>query len=214
MSSPTSPTTSCPDLLADLGGHDQDALERALRAADRETSRPTVIFAYTIKGWRLPFAGDSINHSALLRAEQVEALSGPLGADPDDPWAAFRGRLGGGSAVPAAAGASSGSTRPPGRSRPRSAPADAEPDVRIPASTSTQQTFGDTLATLARDATVGPRLVTAAPDVAVSTNLGGWINRAGVFAADRPARARTRRSGRSTGRWARPAATSSSASAR
>lgn len=187
------PDDDLPELLADLGGHDQDALERALRAADRETDRPTVVFAYTIKGWHLPFAGDSINHSALLRAEQIEALSGPLGADPDDPWAAFatdsaedrlcrrrRRDLGFGAPVTPIA--------------PSGMPAGVDPDVRIPARTSTQQTFGDTLATLARDAAIGPRLVTAAPDVAVSTNLGGWINRAGVFAtADRPDATETKR---------------------
>ena len=175
------PDADLPDLLADLGGHDQDELHRALRAADRETGRPTVLFAYTIKGWRLPFAADSINHSALLRAEQIEALSGPLGADPADPWAAFaedspedrlcaqrRRELGYGSPARAIA--------------PRAMPTIIEPDVRIPARTSTQQMFGDTLAGLARDLQIGSRLVTAAPDVAVSTNLGGWINRAGVFA--------------------------------
>jgi pyruvate dehydrogenase E1 component len=175
--------TELPDLLADLGGHDQAALEHALRAADRERTRPTVLFAYTIKGWRLPFAGDSINHSALLQAQQVEALSGPLGADPGDPWAAFpddsaahrlcmRRRRDLGPAGLARA-------IEPVASRPAVAP-----EVRIAPTTSTQQTFGDTLASLARDPTLGPRLVTAAPDVAVSTNLGGWINRAGVFAAE------------------------------
>jgi pyruvate dehydrogenase E1 component len=30
---------------------------------------------------------------------------------------------------------------------------------------------------------IGRRIVTAAPDVSVSTNLGGWINKVGVFAA-------------------------------
>jgi pyruvate dehydrogenase E1 component len=177
------PDPKLPGLLADLGGHDLDVLDRALRAADRETGRPTVLFAYTIKGWRLPFAGDSVNHSALLRAEQIDALSEPLGADPSDPWAGFaegspEGRL---------AGRRRQELGYDDRSRdisPSDMPALAAPDVRIPARTSTQQTFGDTLAALARDAETGPRLVTAAPDVAVSTNLGGWINRAGVFAPD------------------------------
>jgi pyruvate dehydrogenase E1 component len=54
-------------------------------------------------------------------------------------------------------------------------------DLRIPDKASSQQAFGDAMAALAREPVVGPRIVTAAPDVAVSTNLGGWINRAGVF---------------------------------
>jgi pyruvate dehydrogenase E1 component len=177
------PDAELPDLLADLGGHDQDELERALRAADRETGRPTVVFAYTIKGWRLPFAGDSINHSALLRAEQLDALAEPLGADPADPWAAFAE----GSPEHRLCGRRRrelGYGLPPTAISPAAMPAFIEPDVRIGAKASTQQTFGDTLAALARDPDVGQRLVTAAPDVAVSTNLGGWINRAGVFAPE------------------------------
>jgi pyruvate dehydrogenase E1 component len=71
---------------------------------------------------------------------------------------------------------------PPRTITPASAPSLTPPDVRIPAAASSPQAFGDTMAALARDPTVGSRLVTAAPDVAVSTSLGGWINRAGVFA--------------------------------
>ena len=40
------------------------------------------------------------------------------------------------------------------------------------------------LVELAREQGVGERVVTAAPDVSVSTNLGGWINRVGVFGVD------------------------------
>jgi pyruvate dehydrogenase E1 component len=172
-----------PRLIGDLGGHDQLELERAFRGADAERTRPTVIFAYTIKGWRLPFAGDSLNHSAHLGADQVEQLGRDLDIDPDDVWAGFepgspearlasRRRHELGYDVP----------RPP--ISPTKTPAIATPDVRIAAATSTQQAFGDTLAALARDAEIGGRIVTAAPDVAVSTNLGGWINRAGVFATN------------------------------
>jgi pyruvate dehydrogenase E1 component len=175
------PDDELPALLADLGGHDQAELEAALRSSDAERSRPTVIFAYTIKGWRLPFAGDSLNHSALLGAEQVATLASALGVDADDPWAGFasastEGRL------CARRRRDLGYAAAPSPILPATAPALAVPDVRIAAATSTQQAFGDTLAALARDPEVGGRLVTAAPDVAVSTNLGGWINRAGVFA--------------------------------
>ena len=170
-----------PSLLADLGGHDLDELERTLRAADRERDRPTVLFAYTIKGWRLPFAGDSLNHSAMLTAPQVEALAPTLGADAADPWAAFDGESPEGRLC-ARRREELGYRRARPEILPANAPTITAPDVRIPDATSTQQAFGDTLAALARDPDVGPRIVTAAPDVAVSTSLGGWINRAGVFA--------------------------------
>src|SRR5688572_27690653 len=71
----------------DLGGHDLGKLIEAYRAVQHD--RPTVIFAYTIKGWSLPIEGHPENHSALLTNEQFEQLSGQLGADPADPWAPF-----------------------------------------------------------------------------------------------------------------------------
>jgi pyruvate dehydrogenase E1 component len=49
---------------------------------------------------------------------------------------------------------------------------------------STQETFGRLLTRLADVPEVAERLVTTSPDVSVSTNLGGWINKMGVFDAD------------------------------
>jgi pyruvate dehydrogenase E1 component len=48
---------------------------------------------------------------------------------------------------------------------------------------STQQGFGLILSELARsDEPLAERIVTTSPDVTVSTNLGGWVNRRGLFA--------------------------------
>jgi pyruvate dehydrogenase E1 component len=48
---------------------------------------------------------------------------------------------------------------------------------------STQQGFGLVLNELARgDTELAARIVTASPDVTVSTNLGAWVNRRGLFA--------------------------------
>ena len=47
--------------------------------------------------------------------------------------------------------------------------------------TSSQEAFGRVLVQLGRDPQLAARMVTASPDVAVSTNLGGWINAQGVF---------------------------------
>ena len=50
-------------------------------------------------------------------------------------------------------------------------------------SESTQQAFGRFWVDLAREAPeVAARVVTVSPDVGTSTNLGGWINKAGIFA--------------------------------
>ena len=53
-------------LVQNLGGHDLGVLLDAYRACDAETDRPSVVFAYTVKGWGLPIAGDPLNHAALL----------------------------------------------------------------------------------------------------------------------------------------------------
>src|SRR3989454_167367 len=47
---------------------------------------------------------------------------------------------------------------------------------------STQRAFGQILTSLARRAPdIAARVVTVSPDVSVSTNLGGWINKVGVW---------------------------------
>src|ERR687889_2254949 len=79
-----------PDLRAlvrTLGGHDLDALGEAFTAID--DTRPTVIFAYTVKGHGLATEGHPQNHSSLLTVEQLGQLADRVGADVDAPWARF-----------------------------------------------------------------------------------------------------------------------------
>ncbi|MBX3029794.1 MAG: pyruvate dehydrogenase [Chloroflexi bacterium] len=170
-----------PRLLADLGGHDIESLVRVLDQADADRDRPSVVFAYTIKGWMLPFAGDPLNHSAMLTADQVAALAPALGVDADDPWAAFPTGSDESRLLSARGAALRARTHPRTPVAPIVAPDDV--DIRIAPKTSTQQVLGDALAALGRVESIGPRIVTASPDVSVSTNLGGWINRVGVFSA-------------------------------
>ncbi|MGH3993752.1 MAG: pyruvate dehydrogenase, partial [Pseudonocardiaceae bacterium] len=73
--------------IRDLGGHDLESLLDAYRETDAVRDQPSVVFAYTIKGWQLPTEGHPANHSALLSGQQFEALGGRLGADPAQPWA-------------------------------------------------------------------------------------------------------------------------------
>jgi pyruvate dehydrogenase E1 component len=171
-----------PDLLAtfrDLGGHDLGALVDGYRQADAVRDRPSVVFAYTIKGWRLPTEGHPANHSALLSVEQFAELAGELGTAAQDPWAGFAP----GSPEAELCAATARRLR---REPPRRVPA---PDV--PASLgrrhrgreSTQQAFGRFWVDLEREAPeVAARAVTVSPDVGTSTNLGGWINKVGIFA--------------------------------
>ena len=63
-----------------------------------------------------------------------------------------------------------------------SSPAIAAPEDR---ELSTQAGFGKILDELAKsEAEIADRIVTTSPDVTVSTNLGPWVNRRGLFARD------------------------------
>ncbi|HUG14686.1 MAG TPA: 1-deoxy-D-xylulose-5-phosphate synthase N-terminal domain-containing protein, partial [Thermomicrobiales bacterium] len=83
------PDEELPGLLANLGGHDLGDLITAIEEALAPSDRPTVLFAYTIKGWGLPFAGDALNHSALLNPNQLEPVRDALGVAAGEEWARF-----------------------------------------------------------------------------------------------------------------------------
>jgi pyruvate dehydrogenase E1 component len=138
-----------------------------------------------MKGWGLPFAGDPLNHSALLSPAQIETLRQQLCVPAGDDWPCFapdtpEGKL----CRETAARLYPRGPRPPVAAppvRPSDVP-DALP-TRVPPSTSTQEVFGNALVELARlGGSLAERIVTASPDVTISTNLGGWVNRTGVWA--------------------------------
>ena len=74
------------ELVTDLGGHDVTAMLDAYAQCDAVTDRPSVVFAYTVKGWGLPTAGNPRNHSALLTCEQIDALREKLGVERESEW--------------------------------------------------------------------------------------------------------------------------------
>src|SRR5579875_3744541 len=162
--------------IRDLGGHDLGDLLDAYRAVDPE--RPTAILAWTIKGYGLPTEGHPSNHSALLDQAQFAQLAERVGADPSRPWA----RPPAGSAEERmCAEAAARLARPPApAAAPPPPPADTGRQHR--GTGSTQGALGRLLLDLSRSAPeVAARVVTTSPDVASSTNLGGWINKAGVY---------------------------------
>jgi pyruvate dehydrogenase E1 component len=162
----------------DLGGHDLQALLEAYRATDAVRDRPSVVFAYTIKGWSLPTEGHPSNHSALLNDEQLADLAAQLGASVDEPWAAFA--EGSAEATLCDAVAARLARESVERHAPPAVPAQMH---RAHAGVaSTQQALGRLFVDLAHEAPeVAEHVVTVSPDVASSTNLGGWINRSGIW---------------------------------
>jgi pyruvate dehydrogenase E1 component len=164
-------------LVQNLGGHDLGTLLETYRSCDAVSDRPSIVFAYTVKGWGLPIAGDPLNHAALLTASQVAAFRERLGLTYETEWDRFDS-AGAAGRLCAAVGGEINNVPPAPR-----------PAVSIPISTgvltskpvSTQESFGRILTSLGNVADVARRLVTTSPDVSVSTNLGGWINKMGVF---------------------------------
>jgi pyruvate dehydrogenase E1 component len=161
-------------LVADVGGHDLDAILEAFEEAAKPRPGPCVILADTIKGWGLPFAGDPMNHGALLTAAQIQELAAALGIAAGQEWAGFP-------ADSPEARYIASRERASERPAPLGAPDLPEAlEERYPDSTSTQEAFGRVLGALGR-LPAGDRIVTLSADVAVTTHLAGWINRKGIY---------------------------------
>ena len=165
-------------LVTDLGGHDLGLLLDTFRICDAEVSRPSVVFAYTVKGWNLPMAGDPMNHAALLSPEEIDALRSRVGLTPDTEWDRFAADSPAGQLCNSVGGEIN-NPMPVLRPTPP-VPVNARPPM-LTGSTSSQEAFGRTLGSLADIDGVGTHIVTTAPDVSISTNLAGWINKKGVF---------------------------------
>jgi pyruvate dehydrogenase E1 component len=169
-------------LFGNLGGHDFGALRSALAEVATKPG-PHVLFAYTLKGWGLPSVGHPQNHSVLLNAAEMQSLRQQLGIPAGEEWARFP------------AGSPEGERCAHLGARLRAAAtsaADCAGASRLVAPRSvgcvhsgrrsTQQAFGNILTALSRECPdLARRMVTMSPDVASSTNLGGWINKYGVW---------------------------------
>jgi pyruvate dehydrogenase E1 component len=168
-------------LMSNLGGHDMESMLEAFEAIDHD--RPVCFIAYTIKGVGLPFQGHKDNHAGLMTVAQMEKWRASQNIRPGHEWEKFEG-LSQEEAVLKAFLADvpfncEGARR-------LTAPVIDVPerlDFKPAAQMSTQQGFGLVLNEIARgDSELASRIVTASPDVTVSTNLGAWVNRRGLFA--------------------------------
>jgi pyruvate dehydrogenase E1 component len=166
--------------IRNLGGHDLAALINAYRQID--DSRPTVVFAYTIKGYGLPTEGHPQNHSALLSQDEFDSLAAQLEMDVQRPWARFA------DGTPERIRCDGVASALRQRVAPAAASIPAIPDDfgRTPKGTaSTQAALGRVLLDLTREAPeAARRVVTVSPDVSSTTNLGGWVNKVGVWSVN------------------------------
>ena len=166
-------------VLSDLGGHDFDVLSARLAEADQDQTRPTVLFAYTVKGWKLPLAGHPLNHSMLLNQEEIDQLRVDLQIGEDE-WAGFAENT----AEAQICQQRQQTLYPADQSKPVVAPPVLPADLTLNdrGDVSTQQSFGRILMALSREKEIAKHMVTVSPDVSSSTNLSGWLNKMGVYA--------------------------------
>ena len=172
-------------LMGNLGGHDLPSLLDAFATAATH-DRPTLFLCYTVKGFGLPLAGHKDNHAGLITPDQMDAFRDRMGVRPGREWQKWDG-----AALPAEALQRFVDTAPffaSGTRRLSAKPVPVPPALPRPPArkpVSTQMGFGQILQEIARaDTALARRIVTTAPDVTVSTNLGPWVNRRGLFARE------------------------------
>ncbi len=169
-------------LMTNLGGHDLGCLTQAFADA-RAHHRPVVFFAYTVKGHGLPLAGHKDNHAGLMTPDQIGQLRKRLGVVEGREWDRVTGDLTEARLADFLAGVPYLSSPEPRRRVAAPVPVPDRLDIARAGPASTQQVFGLLMADLAKSGhPVADRIVTTSPDVTVSTNLGGWVNRRKLFA--------------------------------
>ena len=194
--------TALQRLMTNLAGHDMESVLDAFHGVADD--RPTCFIAYTIKGYGLPFAGHKDNHAGLMNLDQMASFRRNMGVAEGAEWDLFAGLdVPAGAALGVRCGGAARRVRPALARRAASCGAAQPSRPRAGTTLSTQEAFGRLLGDIA--AAGGPlaeRIVTTSPDVTVSTNLGPWVNRRGIF--DRAERADTFREEKvvSAQRWA------------
>lgn len=172
-------------LMTNLGGHCLETLMEAFDEASQDET-PTCFIAYTIKGWGLPLAGHKDNHAGILNEEQVTGFRDKLGIKPGQEWDTFSGMED--RAKKLTKFLESVPFNRDGRRRfsADKIPVPAKLKYAISEKASTQEAFGKVLYELAGDknSELAKRIVTTSPDVTQSTNLGGWVNRRGLFSRE------------------------------
>lgn len=166
-------------LMTNLGGHCVETLVDAFDGANDD--RPTLFIAYTVKGFGTPLAGHKDNHSGMMNVPQMERFRADMGIDEGTEWEPW-GDLGDNAVAQLKAFVE---RSPLARKEPEPV-ADA---VRVPtipapdgAEQSTQAAFGRILLDLAKSGEeLADRIVTTAPDVTQTTNLGAFVNQRGLF---------------------------------
>ncbi len=185
-------------LMNNLGGQCVETLTEAFGHITDD--RPTVFLAYTIKGWGTPLAGHKDNHAGLMTKAQMAEFQSLMGVSEGEEWSRLE-------AVQDQTALETFLETVPffkEKNRRYSAPVIDSPGAIFleDRTLSTQAGFGKILDAIAKsDHPIADRIVTTSPDVTVSTNLGPWVNRRGLFARNEKADTFRDQSIPSTQKW-------------
>tara|TARA_B110000444_G_scaffold4790_1_gene4478 strand:- start:670 stop:2970 length:2301 start_codon:yes stop_codon:yes gene_type:complete len=166
------------ELMANLGGHCVPTLCETFE--NIKDDKPTAFIAYTIKGWGTPLAGHKDNHAGLMTKAQMDSFKIKFGINDGDEWNRFSDEKEYNKLdeylknLP---------FQKAGHRKYKSQKISVDENIFIKETKiSTQNAFGKILDQYAKnDTEFSNRIVTTSPDVSVSTNLGPWINKKGLF---------------------------------
>ena len=168
-------------LMTNLGGHDIEAVLDAFHGVADD--RPHCFIAYTVKGWGLPFAGHKDNHAGLMTPDQMAVFRAQMQVGDGAEWDRHAGL----DVAPGGPGSASWSGSPIAgaciatKPRPCRSRRPCRPDAALPGRPPRRPSGGSWASSPAPMASWPRHLVTTSPDVTVSTNLGPWVTRRGVF---------------------------------
>lgn len=173
-------------LMSNLGGHDLPLIINTFENA--KCDKPKCFIAYTIKGFGLPFQGHKDNHAGLMTPTQIEAFQTDLGIRKGSEWDPFEAIKESQDDIKKWVHDRAQALKTQRRLPSEVIAVPQKLDYRSEKKLSTQQGFGSILQNLARsEHQLANHIVTCSPDVTVSTNLGPWVNRRGLFAHEKVA---------------------------
>ncbi|MEM7749040.1 MAG: transketolase [Pseudomonadota bacterium] len=167
-------------VMTNLGGHDLEAILEHFESVPE--NKPVCFIAYTIKGFGLPFAGHKDNHAGLMTKAQMQTFRADQGINQGEEWEPLSGLGVPEERVRAFLDNVNFNSKGTRRFKGAKIPTPDAVEVDTKGEMSTQAGFGRVLDTIARsDSALADRIMTTSPDVTVSTNLGAWVNRRGLF---------------------------------
>ena len=170
-------------LMTNLGGHDMESILDAFASAP--TDKPCCFISYTIKGFGLPFQGHKDNHAGLMNKTQMGEFQAAQGIQKGEEWEPFAGLTLSHQDIAHFLTRVPFNAKGTRRFSGPKIPLPELPPITTSGASSTQTGFGRILDDIAkRGGPLADRILTMSPDVTVSTNLGPWVNRRGLFSME------------------------------